>query len=249
MSDITKLYGLIGYPLGHSFSQKYFTDKFVKEDIQDAEYRNFPISSITGLPELLKSHPTLSGFNVTIPYKEQVIPYLDSIDPEAKAIGAVNCVKIEDGKLTGYNTDVYGFRNSLLDLIGGQRPAALILGTGGASKAVKYVLSDLGIPHIMVSRTPANGRLTYGGLNEEIIDKHKLIVNTTPLGTFPNTESFPDIPYGLLTEGHFLFDLVYNPSETEFMKQGIVQGAKASNGYDMLTGQAERAWAIWQSVI
>lgn len=249
MSAPKKTYGLIGYPLGHSFSQKYFTDKFETEGIPDTEYRNFPISSITELPGLLKDNPTLSGLNVTIPYKEQVIPYLDGIDAEAKAIGAINCIKVCGGKLYGYNTDVYGFRNSLLELIGEERPSALILGTGGASKAVKHVLNGLGIEYKVVSRTPYKDRLTYGDIDKDIIGHYRLIVNSTPLGTYPDAETYPDIPYELLTEKHFLFDLVYNPSETEFMKRGEAHGARTMNGYDMLTGQAERAWEIWQSVI
>lgn len=242
-----KIYGLVGYPLGHSFSQRYFTEKFAKEGIRDAEYRNFPLSSINELPGLLESTPGLCGFSVTIPYKEQVIPYLDGMDGEAEAIGAVNCVKILDGKLYGYNTDAYGFRNSLLEFIGDERPGALVLGTGGAGKAVKYVLSGLGIGYKMVSRTAGSGKLTYEELGEEIISNNKLIVNTTPLGTFPDIQKYPDIPYGFISDGHFLFDLVYNPSETEFMKRGKARGARTSNGYGMLTGQAERAWEIWQS--
>lgn len=241
----TELYGLIGYPLGHSFSRKYFTKKFANNGI-DAEYRNFPISAIGELSAVIDGNPSLRGFSVTLPYKEQIIPYLDSIDPEAEAIGAINCVKITGGKLRGYNTDVYGFRNSLLELIGTERPDAIVLGTGGASKAVKYALSQLGIVYKEVSRTPTAERLTYGDIDENVIGKHRLIINATPLGTFPDTEKYPDIPYAMLSDRHFLFDLVYNPLETEFMKRGKLRGAQVTNGYDMLTGQAERAWEIWQ---
>lgn len=243
-----KLYGLIGRKLGHSFSARYFADKFCREEIE-AEFRNFELPTIGDLTAMLAANPELEGFNVTIPYKEEIIPFLDDMSPEAKRIGAINCVKVDVGRLIGYNTDVYGFRNSLLDLIGENRPDALILGTGGASKAVKFVLSDLGLPFKVVSRNASNGDLTYTDLanNTGLVTVHKLIVNTTPLGTFPDVDTAPDIPYSAVTPGHYFFDLVYNPEQTLFMKKGEAQGAKTSNGYDMLVGQAEKAWEIWNS--
>ena len=240
-----QLYGLIGYPLGHSFSQRYFTDKFAAAGIADCAYRNFPIETIEGVETVLQT-PGLRGFNVTIPYKQAIVPYLSGLSDEARAIGAVNCVKMTPEGLTGDNTDAYGFRRSLLNLLGNVRPEkALVLGTGGASKAVKYVLEQLGIAFDAVSRDGKNGAYTYGDLSEEIVRAHRLIVNATPLGTFPNAEGCPVLPYEALGAGHFLFDLVYNPAVTEFLKRGAAQGAATRNGYDMLVGQAEKAWEIW----
>ena len=241
------LYGLIGFPLGHSFSERYFAEKFQAEGLTEYAYRNFPIESIEQLPALLAEQPCLKGFNVTIPYKEQVFRYLDAIDPEAAKIGAVNCVSIDSGRLTGYNTDVYGFRLSLLQLLGEARPSALILGTGGASKAVAYVLEELGIAYTFVSRSKRNGVLTYADLSPEVMDTHRLIVNATPVGTYPRTEECPALHYQLLTPAHFLFDLVYNPPLTRFLAQGEQHGAHIKNGYDMLVGQAEKAWKIWMA--
>lgn len=238
-------YGLIGFPLGHSFSKAYFAQKFSKEGICGCEYLNFPIESIEKLPTLIADTPTLAGFNVTIPYKEQVIPLLDELSAEAAAIGAVNCVKIKDGRLIGNNTDAYGFGNSLLELIGDLRPKALVLGTGGASKAVKYVLTELGIEYLSVSRTKSNDTICYNEIDELIISEHKLIVNTTPLGTYPNTEAAADIPYHLLTPDHHLFDLVYNPPLTRFLELGEAQGSRTMNGSRMLADQAEKSWQIW----
>lgn len=240
-----KTFGLIGYPLGHSFSEKYFSEKFIDERIKECEYRNFPIENIEALALLRQNTPTLSGFNVTIPYKEQIIQYLDTIDAQAEAIGAVNCVRIESEKLTGYNTDAYGFRNSLLALIGNKRPRALILGTGGASKAVKYVLNELGIEHQTVSRTKTDDYICYSDLCGEVMKRYHLIINTTPLGTFPNIETAPDIPYDQLCEDNFLFDVVYNPPLTKFLALGKQHGAQVMNGYRMLVDQAEKSWKIW----
>lgn len=238
-------YGLIGYPLGHSFSERYFAGKFVREGITGVEYRNFPLESIESLPGMLASQPDLRGFNVTIPYKEAIIPYLDELDDESQAIGAVNCVRIDGGRLYGYNTDAYGFRVALLDLIGEERPAALVLGTGGSSKAVRYALRKLEIDYLTVSRTAHPGGLTYRDLNEQIMASHRLIVNTTPLGMAPNLGSFPNLPYQYLAPGHFLFDLVYNPPITQFLAYGAEHGAATRNGYDMLVAQAEKSWEIW----
>lgn len=242
-------FGLIGYPLSHSFSKKYFTDKFEKEEISDAEYELFPITSIDQLPQLIKDNPELMGLNVTIPYKEQVLQLLDAIDPKAQEIGAVNTIKIEGGKLKGYNTDYHGFKDSLTKFIGSRQmpKMALILGTGGASKAVKATLEDLGIQHQFVSRKPENGQLTY----QEISSSHNhlvessLIINTTPLGMSPEQDSLPDLPYDQLTENHFLYDLVYNPLKTAFMQKGIEAKCWIKNGLEMLHGQAEKSWEIW----
>lgn len=242
-----RLYGLIGYPLGHSFSAGYFTKKFTDSLIADCEYRNFPMDSIQGVKSMLENNPDMQGFNITLPYKEQVIRYLDDISDEARAIGAVNCVRIDGGKLTGYNTDAYGFRNSLLQLIGSERPKALVLGTGGASKAVRYVLTQLGIKHLSVSRTRSESAVCYEDVGEEMLSEYRLIVNTTPLGMYPKVDTFPPLPYGAMSEGYFLFDLTYNPPVTRFMAQGMEQGAKAKNGYDMLVLQAECSWSIWSA--
>lgn len=241
-----KLYGLIGYPLGHSFSRKYFTEKFEREGISDARHENFPIESISMLPQILKDNPDLRGFSVTIPYKETIIPYLDRLDPQAAKIGAVNCVRVGGSGLEGYNTDIHGFRSSLLQLLDGRKPsAALILGTGGASKAVAYVLDEMGIPFRLVSRASGPGRISYGELTPAMISDTPLIINATPLGTYPSADTFPQIPYEGIGGGHFMFDLVYNPPMTEFMKRGAAQVAQVCNGYDMLVAQAEEAWRIW----
>ena len=245
-----RTFGLIGFPLGHSFSRKYFTEKFTREGISDTDYLLFEIPEIEEVGAVVEKHPDLCGFNITIPYKEQIFPFLNELDAAAKAIGAVNVVKIIDGKLKGYNTDFVGFRDSLQDFLGSAKPQkALILGTGGASKAVAYALQSMGIAYLYVSRTAKNGSISYGQLHESPhwIKDHHLIVNTTPLGTYPNTEDHPDIPYEMLGEEHYLYDLVYNPAVTSFMKSGKQNGAKVSNGYDMLIRQAEAAWDIWNS--
>lgn len=240
-----KTYGLIGYPLGHSFSAGYFAEKFADEGIADCQYVNFPLESIEQLSEMLGRETDLQGFNVTIPYKQAVFSFLDDLSDEARRIGAVNCVKITPRGLIGFNTDAYGFSRSLLNLIGERRPQTLVLGTGGASKAVGYVLERLGITYRLVSRSPLPGGLTYGQLSPEIVRAHPLIVNTTPLGTYPQAEGCPALPYEALGPQHFLFDLVYNPPVTEFLRRGAAQGAATQNGYDMLRGQAEKAWEIW----
>lgn len=244
-----KKFGLIGYPLSHSFSKKYFTNKFEKEGISDCSYELFPIESIQELPQVLADNPELIGLNVTIPYKEQVLPFLDKLDPKAEAIGAVNTIKIEDGKLTGYNTDYNGFKDSLTKFIG-PNPSpqkALILGTGGASKAVKAVLEDLGIEYQFVSRKLEEGQLSYNSISSSPnhLLTSSLIINTTPLGMSPNEESLPDLPYSHLTPNHLLFDLVYNPMKTAFMQKGIDANCWIKNGLEMLHGQAEKAWEIW----
>jgi shikimate dehydrogenase len=241
-------FGLIGYPLGHSFSGKYFTAKFEAENITDAQYGLFELENINHFPAFLSQHSGLVGLSVTIPHKQNIIPFLDEIDPVAAKIGAVNTVKISGGKTTGYNTDIIGFRDSLKTFcpeFASQK--ALVLGTGGASKAVQAALTQLQIPYKIVFRSPKNGDLTYAQLTEEIIKEYKLIINTTPLGTFPEVNSCPEIPFEYLSAEHYLFDLVYNPSETEFMKKGKQAGTKTKNGYEMLVLQAEAAWQIWNS--
>ena len=247
-----KIYGLIGYPLQHSFSSKFFNEKFKKESI-DAEYLNFEIEHIFEIRRILVFNPHLKGLNVTIPYKEAVITFLDDISPVAKEIGAVNVIKIERGfgdtygyKLTGYNTDYIGFKNSIKPLIQAEyHQQALVLGTGGASKAVCKALESLGISWKYVSRTPKEGALTYETLTPEILSDYKIIINTTPLGTFPNVDECPNIPYSSLTPQHLLYDLVYNPSETTFLKKGKQMGATIKNGAEMLELQALEAWDIW----
>lgn len=243
-------YGLIGYPLGHSFSRNFFNQKFEAESI-DAQYINFEIPTIKDLKRVLKENHELHGLNVTIPYKEQVIPYLDDLDDDARQIGAVNVIKFEKGrfgktKLVGYNSDVIGFRESIEPLLNKAHVYALILGTGGASKAVFHGLKQLGIESAFVSRTKKENSFTYEELTPEVMEKYTVIVNTTPLGMFPNVNECPHIPYDLLTPAHLLYDLLYNPDETLFMKKGKEQGATVKNGLEMLLLQAFAAWDIWQ---
>ena len=246
---MSKLYGLIGYPLTHSFSEKYFTEKFAKETISDSEYNLFPLQTIGQLTQLIKDNPRLSGLNVTIPFKESVIPFLDELDETAKKVGAVNCIKVESGKLKGYNTDVYGFKQSIKPFLENHHERALILGTGGASKAVYHVLKEIGIDCYFVSRDKSTATLKnvfdYEELNEYIFNAFKLIVNTTPVGMFPDINHAPKIPFERITSSHLLYDLVYNPMETEFLKRGKEKGALTVNGLSMLHQQAEEAWRIW----
>lgn len=246
-----KRYGLIGRSLSHSFSGSYFTEKFRALGLTDTVYDLFPLETINAFPELLKQHPDLRGLNVTIPYKTEIIPFLDELDETAARIGAVNTIVIGD-KLIGHNTDAWGFRQSLKPFLTSAHDRALILGTGGASKAVKYVLDEIGITCAFVTRDKSNvpeGTLcfTYEELNPYILQAFKLIVNTTPLGTFPAVTECPALPYDSISTEHLLYDLVYNPAETQFMKNGRLRGATAMNGYDMLKAQAEQAWAIWNS--
>lgn len=243
-------YGLIGYPLGHSFSRNFFNQKFESEII-DAQYLNFEIPTIKDFKNVLRENPELRGLNVTIPYKEQVIPYLDDLDEDARQIGAVNVIKFVKGwfgktKLVGYNSDVIGFKESIEPLLDKSHTHALILGTGGASKAVHYGLAQLGIEATFVSRSKKKQCLIYGELTPEIMARHTVIVNTTPLGMFPNVNTCPLIPYELLTPKHLLYDLLYNPDETLFMEKGRKQGAVVKNGLEMLLLQAFAAWDIWQ---
>lgn len=242
-------FGLIGYPLTHSFSKKYFSAKFEKESIWNCEFDLYEIPQIGDFEQVLTENPELEGMSVTIPYKQEVIPFLDELDPACELIGAVNCIRLRDGKRKGFNTDYIGFKNSLRSWLGNEIPRALVLGTGGASKAVKVALRDLGVSFLAVSRTKQENQITYDDLknNPDFLINFPLIINTTPLGTFPKTEEMPDIPVAMLNESHRVYDLVYNPAETTLMKACLEKGGKAKNGMDMLVLQAEAAWAIWNS--
>jgi len=246
-----RLFGLIGYPLGHSFSQRFFTEKFAREHITDARYELFPLPNIRDLPLLLAAQPDLCGLNVTIPHKESVMPWLDALDETARQVGAVNCIRLQNGRLTGYNTDVYGFEKSLLhtDFMVALPPdipfRAFILGTGGAAKAVAYVLRKRNIPYQFVSRQPTAGQIGYAELPPLLSAGPALLVNTTPLGTFPVVEAMPPVPVDYLGPEHLVFDLVYNPPETLLLRQARACGSAIHNGLEMLHLQAERAWEIW----
>ncbi len=248
-----KLYGLIGFPLEHSFSQGYFTKKFKDENIRDSKYVNFPIDNINKIPDIIINNRDLLGLNVTIPYKEQVIKYLDEFDPTVEEIGAVNTIKITRTgtgiNLKGYNTDVYGFENSIAPLIRKDvHKKALILGTGGASKAIKYIFKKLSIEFISASiEELKENEIRYEEIDEDMMKQRFIIVHCTPLGTYPNIDTYPPIPYDYITQDHILFDLVYNPSETVFLKRGKEKGAKIQNGLEMLHLQAEKAYEIWNS--
>jgi len=258
-----KQYGLIGYPLSHSFSKKYFTEKFEKEGIKDSKYELFPIENVSSLPDLLKQNPDLCGINVTVPHKIAVLKYLDWIESDAKKAGAVNCIRItaespieaafegevgvvgHNFRLEGYNTDIYGFEMSLRPLLKDYHDHALVLGDGGAAKAVKCVLEKLGIEYKVVTRKPQPGNLLFSDLKSRYIKHNRLIINTTPLGTFPNVDECPPIPYEGIEEDHLLYDLIYNPEKTLFLKKGEEHGAVIKNGYEMLILQAEKSWEIW----
>lgn len=241
-----KRYGLIGHPLKHSYSRDFFTGKFEYEGL-DCRYQNFDLKTIEELHEVLERYPDLCGFNVTIPYKEAIIPLLDEIDTVAKEVGAVNVVKITDGKLKGYNTDVYGFTLLLERALKSREIGhALVLGTGGASKAVRYVLKQKGIPFATVSRSAEKGDHTYDTLTDDILRQSHLIINATPLGMFPQIDNFPDLHYQALSKNHILIDLIYNPKETAFMELGKTWGAKVYNGMQMFEEQAKKTWELWQ---
>jgi shikimate dehydrogenase len=244
-----RTFGLIGYPLSHSFSQGYFTDKFRNEGIE-ARYLNFPIASINDFRGLLDQHPYLAGLNVTIPYKEQILPYIDELDEEAAHIGAVNVIKViwknKKPLLKGYNSDVKGFLDALQPMLQPWHGKALILGTGGASKAVAHGLLKAGILYRFVSRNPQTpSQVSYDSLTPEIISEYKLIINTSPLGMYPKTDECPDLPYAAISEKHLIYDLIYNPQMTLFMKRAAENGAVVKNGLEMLHLQAEEAWRIW----
>jgi shikimate dehydrogenase len=245
---VKKLYGLIGYPLSHSFSKKYFGNKFQKENIEGCAYELFEIDNIQKVEQVFKM-PNLQGFNVTIPYKHDIMGYLDDFDHSAKKVGAVNVVKIgPDGKKTGFNSDYYGFRTSLVNWLPDlKNQKALMLGIGGAAKAVMAVLEDLHIPMLKISRDATKGDIDYTALMQQpdILQQHRLIINTTPLGMSPNIVAKPDIDYSLLGKQHFLYDLIYNPAETSFLAEGKKNGAQIKNGLQMLELQAEKSWEIW----
>ncbi|NAS32815.1 shikimate dehydrogenase [Flavobacteriaceae bacterium R38] len=242
------LYGLIGKNISYSFSPSYFKEKFKREKLSGNSYVNFDIRQVGHLKDILKENPNLKGLNVTIPYKEVVIPLLDELNDDAAKIGAVNTIKISNHKLTGFNTDFYGFEKSLVPLLNKSHKKALILGTGGASKAIAYTLNKLNIPYSFVSRkVTEEGHFSYQDLNKNIIEEYTIIINCTPLGTFPKIEEKPDIPYQFVTSDHLFYDLIYNPSETTFLKLGKEKGAKTCNGLLMLQLQAEKAWEIWNS--
>ena len=239
-------YGLIGFPLGHSFSRGFFTEKFAREGI-DAEYVNFEIPDASMLLDVIRDNPELRGLNVTLPHKQAVIPLLDELSDEAKEIGAVNVIRVRDGKLKGFNSDIIGFTESIKPLLQPWHKKALILGTGGASRAIRVGLTRLGIEWTYVSRTPREGMLTYSDLTAEVMQQYMVIVNCSPVGMFPKTGEAPNIPYELLTPKHRLYDLVYNPEETLFMQKGRAQDAIVKNGLEMLHLQAIASWEFWHS--
>jgi len=242
-------FGVIGITLKHSFSPKYFAEKFAKEGIKDAIYHPFEIHSIADIQSMLLK-PNLKGLNVTLPYKEQVLPYLTAIDEAAAKIGAVNTIKVDNGVATGYNTDYYGFKISLENWISAENRVnlkALVLGSGGASKAVVTALFDLGIAYTYVSSSNKEGSLSYNDITKETLSEYKLIINTTPLGMFPNVEAAPSLPYKYLNQSHYLYDLIYNPEVTKFLENGEEMGAQTINGYEMLVIQAEKSWEIWNA--
>ncbi len=240
-------YGIIGYPLTHSFSKQYFTERIEKERIPDSIYESYPLRSITEFPALLKQHPSLKGLSVTIPYKEQVLKYIGVLSPEVKEIGAANCIRLRGTELTAFNTDVIGFERTFIKKLKPTHKKALILGSGGASKAVQYVLRKLGIGFLIVSRKGSDNSniITYDQVSKDILAEYSIIINSTPLGMLPNEKTFPAIPYTFLTADYYLYDLVYNPTKTLFLQKGEEQGAAIENGLEMLIIQAEENWRIW----
>ena len=248
-ADLQIVAGLIGYPLSHSFSKGYFTEKFVKEGIEGYVYENFEISNIDSLRDIIAKNPGLIGLNVTIPYKESVITHIDELSPEARRIGAVNTILVErrgkNTRLTGHNTDYIGFGKSLDVLIQRKPEGALVLGTGGASKAVRFVLEKRGIRNIVVSRNPVSGQLSYNEVTGKTLAEYPLIINTSPVGMYPEVNNKPDIPYDALGPGNYLFDLIYNPEKTRFLEEGEKAGSKIFNGLKMLIEQAEASWDLW----
>ena len=238
-------YGIIGYPLSHTFSPAYFKEKFRVERIKDVRYNAFPLESLVQLNDLLFQKPEIRGLNVTIPYKESIFPYLDEIDPLAREIGAVNTILVRRGKLIGYNTDVSGFESAIRPHLNPFIKGALVLGTGGSSKAVVYALRKMGLTSILISRKPGKNQLTYTDIDARLLDSHRLVINCTPVGMAPQENSFPAIPYDGLTKSNILFDLIYNPLETQFLQKGRLRGALTLNGMEMLKMQAEDSWKIW----
>ena len=240
-------FGLIGFPLSHSFSKGYFANHFLKENILDAHYENYPIESIDLFLDLWKNNPSLKGLNVTIPYKKLVIPFLQHSSSVVASIQACNCIKLHQGALYGYNTDVLGFEQSLLPYLQPHHQNALIFGTGGAAAAVEWVLKKLGIAYQFVSRTASENCVSYESLTPALIATHTLLIHTSPVGTFPNVNEAPSLPYEAITSKHHLYDLVYNPAVTKFLEKGAAQGATTQNGLEMLHLQAEASWEIWNS--
>ena len=244
-----QVYGLIGYPLGHSFSKQYFTGKFTREHVTGCRFKLFELKGIGELPALLQNEPGLKGLAVTIPYKESVMHLLDAVDMEAAQVGAVNCICITSGRLTGYNTDMIGFEMSLKPLLKEHHTKALVLGSGGSSKAVQYVLEKAGIGFQVVTRNkkPAPGMISYESVNEQVIRNHTLIINCTPVGMYPHENEAPAIPYSYIRKGHLLYDLIYRPEVTRFLQFGKEMGAEIKNGYEMLVLQAEENWKLWNN--
>ncbi len=241
-----KVYGLVGKNIDYSFSKKYFTERFENTNAIDCEYRNFDIATIDDFCALTKNNPDIAGLNVTIPYKESVIPFLDSLSKKAAAIGAVNVIRFKkNGHLKGYNSDYFGFKKAIKPLLQPHHKKALILGTGGSSKAVAFALSELDISYTFVSRDPAKSAVTYDRINETTFENFQIIINCTPLGTTPNISEFPPIPFQYLTKRHIAFDLIYNPVESTFLKKARLKGVTTINGLNMLVYQAEKAWKIW----
>lgn len=246
MQPNNKKFGLIGKDISYSFSKKYFTEKFAKDLFNDCVYENFDIPTIEEFPNILKNNPDLKGLNVTIPYKEAIIPYLDTLSEKAFKIGAVNVIRFtKKGNLKGYNSDWYGFKKSLDPLLQPHHKKALILGTGGAAKAVAFALEQMGIFYTYVSREASENTIDYSRINVTTFDNYQIIINCTPVGTSPNTKEFPPIPYEFFTNKHIAFDLIYNPEETQFLKKAKKKGAVTKNGAEMLVFQAEKAWKIW----
>ena len=240
-------FGLIGFPLSHSFSKGYFSNYFSTEKILDAQYENYPIESIDTFKSLWENNPSLLGLNVTIPYKKQVIPFLQYPSSVVQSIQACNCIRLYDGALYGYNTDVIGFEKSLLPSLKPHHQKALIFGTGGAATAVAWVLKKLGIAYQLVSRTASEGCIAYESLSPEVIEAHTLLIQTSPVGMYPNVDEAPNLPYEAITSKHHLYDLIYNPAETKFLTMGAAQGATTQNGLEMLHLQADASWEIWNS--
>lgn len=241
-----KVFGLIGKDIDYSFSKKYFSERFTNTNATDCNYQNFDIDSVADFPNVIAQNPDLMGLNVTIPYKETIIPFLDYMSKKAEQIGAVNVIRLtKKRKLKGYNSDYYGFKKSLISILQPHHQKALILGTGGASKAVAFALKEMNIPYSFVSREVQENTISYERINATTFDNYQIIINCTPIGTSPNAEEFPPIPYQFFTKKHLAFDLIYNPEETQFLKKSKKKGALTKNGMDMLVFQAEKAWEIW----
>ena len=245
-----KKFGLIGYPLSHSFSEKYFAEKFDKLGLNNYTYQNFELKNVNNFKEILINNPEIIGLNVTIPYKTEILKYVDFQDKIVSEIQATNTLKIIDNKIYAYNTDIYGFEKSFMEYLKPIHKKALVLGTGGASKAVSFVLKKLKIPHFFVSRNPQNNaEISYKNLDKKLINEYKIIINTTPVGSYPNEKKFPEFPYNFVGQEHYFYDLIYNPAITQFLKFGIEKGATVCNGLKMLELQAEKSWEIWNKKI